>query len=283
MLRCITYLSPSIPLSFFEAFVEHLGELLGLEVLLSAVTRVSGPERGGRDNPFSGGEADIGFLCAPCFLWMRELEAPPVELAGAPVFREDRAPGRPVYFSEVVVRRQNPVRTFQDLRGRSWAYNDPCSLSGFYSMLHKLAQMGEGVDFFGETVRSGSHLRSMEMVAGGEVDAAVIDSNALRLRLLSEPGLGRRLRVIESWGPFPIQPVVLRSGLDPKMKERLRAALLTIGTDGRVPPALTTFGLEHFAPVTSEDYADEERALRECETVSRSLVAHKVALGETLL
>lgn len=234
----------------------------------------------GSEDPFSGGGADIGFMCAPCFLWMRERETPPVELAGAaPVFREARAPGRPVYFSEVVMRREGPVRSFLDLRGRSWAYNDPCSLSGFYSMLKKLAEMGEDVRFFGETVRSGSHLRSMEMVARGEVAAAAIDSNALRLRLHSDPGLGRRLRVIESWGPFPIQPVVLRSDLDPYLKESLRAALLTIGRNDRVPLALAAFGLERFAPVTRDDYTAEERALRECEVVSLSPEALKITAG----
>lgn len=279
VLRCVTYLSPSIPLAFFEAFAGYLGGTLGREVSLSAVTQVSGPARGAKD-PFSGGEADLGFLCAPSFLWLREREVPPVELAGAaPVFREDRAPGSPVYFSEVVVSHGSPVRSFLDLRGHSWAYNDPCSLSGLYSMLKKLAEMGEDVGFFGETVRSGSHLRSMQMVERGEVDAAAIDSNALRLRLHSNPGLGRRLRVIESWGPFPIQPVVLRSNLEPDLKESLRAALLTMGANGRVPPALAAFGLQRFAPVTREDYAEEERALRECEDISLSPEGPKITTG----
>ncbi|CAA9456887.1 MAG: ABC transporter, substrate-binding protein (cluster 12, methionine/phosphonates), partial [uncultured Rubrobacteraceae bacterium] len=118
--------------------------------------------------------------------------------------------------------------------------------------------------FFGRLCCSGSHLNSMEMVAGGEVDAAAIDSNVLRIKLRSAPELRGRLRVIETWGPFPIQPVVLRSGLHPELKKRLRATFLSI--DGAtVPPTLARFGLERFAPVTYEHYAPEERALRECE------------------
>ena len=70
----------------------------------------------------------MGFMCAPPFFWLRELEDPPVELAGAaPVFRDSRAPGLAMYFSEVVVRREDPTRSFHELRGCSWAYNDPCS------------------------------------------------------------------------------------------------------------------------------------------------------------
>ncbi len=148
-------------------------------------------------------------------------------LGAAPVFRDSRSPGLPVYFSEVITRRESPIHSFAKLRNRSWAYNDPCSLSGYYNTLKRLAEMGEDESFFGRMLRSGSHLKSIEMVAGGEVDAAAIDSNALRIQLGIFPKL--RVRVIETWGPFPIQPVVVRSNLHPELKDRLRESLLMIG------------------------------------------------------
>ncbi|MBA3792926.1 MAG: PhnD/SsuA/transferrin family substrate-binding protein [Rubrobacter sp.] len=261
----MSYLSPGIPRAFFEAVVEHVRQALGQRASLSVETRVSGPMRG-TDDPFSRGEADVGFMCAPSFFWLREPEDPPVELLpAAPVFRDGRAPGEPVYFSELVVRREDPARSLLDLRGRSWAYNDPCSLSGYYNLLKKLAELGEDVGFFSRTYCSGSHLRSMEMVVRGEVDAAIIDSNVLRIKLRSTPDLRERLRVIETWGPFPIQPVVLRSNLHPNLVEGLRAALLAIGEDSPVAPALADFGLERFVPVTYEHYAAESDVLRRCE------------------
>ncbi|MDQ4127816.1 MAG: PhnD/SsuA/transferrin family substrate-binding protein, partial [Actinomycetota bacterium] len=264
-LRFVSYLSPGIPRAFFEAVVEHVRQALGQRASLSVESRVSGPVRGAED-PFSKGEADVGFMCAPAFFWLRELEDPPVELLpAAPVFRDGRASGQPVYFSELVVRSDSPAKSFLELRGRSWAYNDPCSLSGYYNLLKKLAEIGEDGEFFSRMYCSASHLNSMEMVARGEADAAAIDSNVLHIKLRSAPELRGRLRVIETWGPFPIQPVVLRSGLHPGVKAHLRTALLAIGEDASVPPALTRFGLERFAPVTYEHYAPEERALRECE------------------
>ena len=109
-------------------------------------------------------------------LWLLEHETPPVELLpAAPVFRDGRALGRPVYFSDLVVRRDSPAGSFLDLRGRSWAYNDRCSLSGYYNLLKQLAEMGEHGGFFGRTCCSESHLSSIQMVAGGEVDATIID------------------------------------------------------------------------------------------------------------
>ena len=108
------------------------------------------------------------------------------------------------------------------------------------------------------------------MAGRAKVDAAIINSNVLRIKLQSTPDLRRQLRVIKSSGPFPIQPVVLRSRLHPELKYRLREALLMIGANSRTPPTLAEFGLfglKRFAPVTYEHYASEEQALRKCENV----------------
>ena len=82
-LRCITYLSPSIPRTLFEELVDHCRRWPGHQrPSLQVETRVSGPERGVAD-PFSGDEADVGFVCSLSYVWLRELEPSPVELLGA--------------------------------------------------------------------------------------------------------------------------------------------------------------------------------------------------------
>jgi phosphonate transport system substrate-binding protein len=254
-LRFVTYLSPGIPQALFEAIVDHVRRTLGYDrTSLRVEARISGPEKGGED-PFSGGGADVGFMCAPSFVRLRELRPAPVELLGvAPVFRDERSAGKPVYFCDVIVRRGGQVRAFGDLRGLKWAYNDGCSLSGYYSLLIKLAEMGADERFFGRVFCSGSHLRSIDLVARGEVDAAVIDSNVLRMRLRESPDLRERLRVLESLGPYPIQPVVVRSALHPEVKKNLRASLLATEADARCHRVISGFGLERFVPVTDEDY-----------------------------
>lgn len=255
-LRFITYLAPSIPRALFEGVVDHCRRRLGHKgASLRVETRVSGPERGTAD-PFSGGEADVGFVCSPSYLWLREREPSPVELLGvAPVFGSGRNGDRPVYFCDVISARGNDISGFADLRGRSWAYNDACSLSGYYGLLRKLDEMGEDPRFFGEVLHSGSHLDSIRMVADHEADAATIDSNVLWMRVKVRPALADLVRVIDSWGPFPVQPVVVRSGLDPALKGALRDAFLDL--DVYAVPALAEFGFRRFAPVTDEDYAPE--------------------------
>ena len=134
------------------------------------------------------------------------------------------------------MRRESPIRSFLDLRDSSWVYYDPCSLSGYYNLLKKLTEVDEDERFFDRVCCSGSHLESMGTIRRGEADAAAIDSNVLRLQLKSSPELGEQLRVVESWGPFPIQPVMVRSDLQPELRERLCAALLTLEVNSHVSP-----------------------------------------------
>ena len=254
-IRFVTYLSPSIPQALFEALADHTQRALGNErVSLRVETRVSGPQKGGECSSF-GDEADVAFMCAPSFVWLRELRPPPGELLGVlPVFDDERNLGNPVYFCDVVVRDDGAVRAFSELKGGSWAYNDACSLSGYYSLLNKLAESGADEGFFDSVFCSGSHLNSIKAVVSGEADAAVIDSNVLRIRFREAPALRERLRVIESWGPFPIQPVVVRSALHPRLKERLRAVFLATEKDERTRQTLNEFGLSRFVVVDQEDY-----------------------------
>ena len=128
-------------------------------------------------------------------------------------------------------------------------------MSGYYSLLNKLAELGAYENFFDSISCSGSHLNSIEAIVRGEADAAAIDSNVLRIRLREAPALRERLRVIESWGPYPVQPVVVSSALHPKLKQRLRAAFLSTEQNQRTRRTLKQFGLSRFVTVGQEDYS----------------------------
>src|SRR5215207_6710855 len=244
-IRFVTYLSPSIPRALFEALADHVQRVLEHEqVLLRVESRASGPQKGGECSSFAE-EADVAFMCAPSFIWLRDLQPPPVELLGVlPVFDDERNQGKPLYFCDVVVRNDAPIHAFSELEGSSWAYNDACSLSGYYSLLDKLAHSGADESFFDDVFCSGSHLNSIEAVLSGKADAAAIDSNVLRIRLREAPALRNKLRVIESWGPYPIQPVVVSSALNPELKHRLRAGFLAIEQDQQTRRTLKQFGLK---------------------------------------
>lgn len=250
-LRLVTWLAPSLPLELFEAIAAAVGEACGLGTTLASVTDLSGPAPG--TDPFSAGRADVGFVCAPTYLALRRSGAS-VELLGvSPVFDDPRASGRPIYFSDVVVSSSSPCRALYDLRGGVLAFNDSSSQSGWHCLEGRLPGGAEARSFFGELRQSGSHLRSLELVAAGEADVAAIDSNVLRLVARRSPAAAARVRILHSVGPWPIQPVVVRSTLAPSVKARVRRALLCACRSPARRRALLDFGVAGFAPVGEGD------------------------------
>ena len=181
---------------------------------------------------------------------------PPVEPLAAPVLQGDRYGGRPVYFSDVIVGRDSPFRSFADLRGGSWAYNDADSHSGYNITRYHLVRLRETGGFFGRVVEAGWHQRSIRLVATGEVDASAIDSQVLAVELRDHPELAARLRVIATFGPSTIQPVVAARRLPARLRAAIRAALLAMGDDPAARGPLAHGFIARFAPVDDASYDD---------------------------
>ena len=262
MLRLQSYLAPSIPYGFFRAVAEHLERSLGVSVELTFETQTSGPVEGQPD-PLSRGEIDLAFLCAPTYAWLaRENVA---RLVAAPIPSDPRAEGAPVYFSDVVVARSSTATCIDDLTAARWALNDAESLSGYRCVVDAIGAPAS-------SIVSGSHLASLDLVDRGLADAAAIDSNVLRLHPLSD-----RLKVVGSFGPHPIQPIVARTSLDPAIVERARTALIALGTNA--PDLLTPFGFIGFAAVNHDHYARTSgvRHRRDATSALLGLSAEKAA------
>src|SRR5262249_773577 len=145
-------------------------------------------------------------------------KAPLVELLAAPVMQRPRYEGRPIYFSDVVVRAGSPLRSFADLRGASWAYNEQGSQSGYNLTRFYLASLGEPSGYFGNAIESGAHQSSIQMVMEGLVDASAIDSTVLELEFERRPHLAAVVPVIHTLGPSPVPPAVVSTKVPAELR-----------------------------------------------------------------
>lgn len=171
-----------------------------------------------------------------------------------------------MYASELVVRRDSEIRCADDLRSCSVAYNDQVSLSGLHVLRYWMAATSRHHFFSGGGVRSGSHLRSMQLVASGSVDAAAIDCLVWKRAQQSHPELVSQLRVLDDvpLGPSPIQPVVAARRLPDAVKANLTTALLQLHASGQ------PVGLSHvsrFVAVSDADYVATSHIVHLSQTV----------------
>lgn len=248
MLRCATWLAPGLPIELFETVSNTVASALGTDATLVSYTTASGPDPD--DDPFARDEVDLGFLCAPSYRQLATRTPSSVRLLGAaPVFDDDRNGGRPVYFAELVVREDIPAATLRDLGGRRIGFNDHRSMSGMVALLGRLRALGLD-ESFATLVPTGGHRESLQQLAAGTIDAASIDSNTLR----TVGGLRAGLRIVESWGPFPVQPLVIRAGLADRIHSVMTGALLTMHEDPVCASALAGHHVRRFAPVAEADY-----------------------------
>src|SRR5437667_6570968 len=99
------------------------------------------------------------------------------------------------------------------------------------------------------------------MVCSGEVEASAIDSHVLALVMRDDPALVSRLRVIDTLGPSPIQPIVVRASLSTSLKSDLKQALLEMGSNPAARSQLDHALVEKFEPVSDSSY-DAIRRMR---------------------
>ena len=250
MLRVASFLAENAR-PIYARIAAYLGDRLGMPSEL----RMGGPW-----DELDAGRIDVAFLCGLPYSVRHDRPDRPIELLCAPLMAAPRYGGRPVYFTDVVVRRDHPARAFRDLRGAAWAYNDDGSHSGYNVVRHHLLALGETRGYFGRTVASGAHQTSIQMVLDGKVDASGIDSTVLELETTRRPELEVALRTVATIGPSPIPPVVAARGLEASIRARLENAFLTLPADATGRAILAEARMTGFVRVRDADY-DPIRAM----------------------
>lgn len=262
-IRMITYLHPGLPLGLFQTYQYYLEEVLGRQSQLVVESRWSCPPSD-RPDPLTTDEVDVAFMCSSGYLSMTAENNKFMELCkAAPVFRHDNnLEGKPIYYSDVVIRkeREDDIKEFIDLKGHRWAINDEQSLSGNIITLVQLKRLGYDTHFFGDVLYSGSHHKSVNMVLSGVVDGAAVDSNCLRQMIIENPDLKNKLKVVCSWGPLPIYPIVLNSRLPAAVKQRITQAFLHINQSQKYQEKLDHHEVIGFVPIDHSIY-DKEKEL----------------------
>jgi len=247
-LTIVSYLAPN-GFWFYQAVAAHLQQILGIQVQLTE-SRFDPLD----DPDLINDRIDLAFICGLPFI--RHYQNAPTQFQPlvAPVMQSTRYADRPVYFSDVIVRDNSGIKSFDALYGKTFCYNDPGSNSGYNLLCYHLIQKGYSPIFLGSVWQSGSHQRSIQAVITGEADWAAIDSTVLEQELRTVPELAHQLRVVESIGPCPMPPMIVAQRLGKALIDRIRDALLN--PSAAFKQTIVQAGIQRYEPVQVEPYKE---------------------------
>ena len=228
-------LSPGATLETYQSLLDYLSSYLNRPVeLLQRNTYAEINEL------IRTGEADLAFICGGAFVeGEREFS---MQLLVVPQVNSQTR-----YYSYIIVSRDSPYQSLEDLRGHSFAFTDPLSNSGHLALLWLLHQMNETPEtFFRKTIFTYSHDNSIRAVAEGLADGAAVDSLVYDYTIAREPTYSARTRVIQKSGPFGIPPVVVHPQIDPALRAELEQVLLSMDKDDEGRAILDKLMIDRF-------------------------------------
>lgn len=207
-----------------------------------------------RERMLDAGQINLCWLCGLPYVWKADRTPGKIAALVAPVMSGRRYQDKPVYYSDVAVHRESPFHTFDDLRGASWAYNEPGSHSGYGVVRYAMAVRGETMNYFGQVIESGAHQNSLRMILNREVDASAIDSTVLEMAEANDPTIASQIRVIETFGPSPIPPWVVSGSVPLELRQKLGGLLARMDRDPQGRVLLEKAHIKRFTAVDDRDY-----------------------------
>lgn len=244
-----------------ECFRAYTEELLGVPTRLFTPADYNGVIQG-----LLGGTLDFAWLGASAYaaVWLNNADA--VE----PVMVKTNLDGSYTYYSIGFARADSGITSLDDMEGRTFAFADPNSASGYLIPRVEIPQDGfsmtEG-EYFGRIVFSGGHEQSIIGVANGEFDAAVTWAdgqgewedgfNSGALRRATDAGIVDMNDLVEIWRSRPIAegPIVLRSALPQEVKDQMIELLANLReTDPDCAYGVAAGETAGFTPIGHEAY-----------------------------
>lgn len=167
----------------------------------------------------------------------------------------------PFYHSGILVLDSSKIKKVKDLKGKSIAFVDPKSTSGYmYPMAHFLSQKMSEADFK-KVVFSGSHANSVKMLEAGEVDAIAVfsdDTDGIKTAFAKYKTGSKKARGIWFSDPIPNDPFAVRQDLyesEPKLVHTVMFELIDVMEKLKDNAKIkSAFGGTSLMPATSKQY-----------------------------
>lgn len=235
--------TPSEGFIYYQQLLSYVGTKLGRRI--ECVERTDYAEV---NSMLKSGEVDMAFVCSRPYVDGKEEFG--LELLVAP-----QMCGKAEYYSYIIVPRDSPATSLADLKGKIFAFSDPLSNTGKLAPSYALSLQGKTPDtFFAKYIYTHAHDKTLKLVAGRVVDGGALDSLVWDYGQQKNSRYISQTRVIERLGPYGIPPVVVRKGLDPATRAKLRGIFLAAHEDKAGAEVLAGMMIDRFIEIDDRAY-----------------------------
>lgn len=236
-------ITPREGFAYYREFIDYVGEKLNRPV--EFIDREKYDEI---NLLMKSGQVDVAFVCSGPYVDGHDEFG--MELLAAP-----QAYQKTVYYAYIIVAKDSPIASFNDLRGKTFAFADPLSNTGKIVPEYMLAKMNETPEtFFQKTIYTYAHDKSIKAVAQGVADGASVDSLIWEYTNRMNPELTAKTKIIAKSPPYAVPPVAMRKGLGPSLKKKLRAVFLNAHRDERGKELLDEMMIDKFVVIEDSAY-----------------------------
>jgi phosphonate transport system substrate-binding protein len=255
--QLVMAVTPSnIPTELFKAsevFAAELGKRVGVSIKVYMPTDYLGVVEALRNRT-----ADMAFVHPAGYVFSNRE-------AKAHIVAVDVWHGKTSYTSRIFVRRDSGIKTLEDLRGKTIAFVDPGSTSGYVYPMILLMKKGlvKGRDpktFFKEAMFAGTHEAALLALLNGSVDA-VASFDLAPDQYLKEKARIEKLTYVAETDPIPEAGMCVREGLDPALVKKITDALMAFNAPEYRPVLKDFYGIDGFAPAKDSDYDPVREAI----------------------
>ena len=236
-------LSPQGNVESYQPLMRYLEKELGEQVVL--VQRRTYEET---NELLARNGVDMAFICTGAYL--DGMKKKQMKLLAVPCIN-----GKTTYRALLIVAASSPYRTFDDLRGKTFAFTDPLSNTGYLYPLSFMKSQGLRPEtFFNRTMFTYSHDRSIRAVVEGVVDGASVDNLVFEYVCRRFPSIKSKVRVIWKSREFGMPPVVVPYQTSAEKKQKLLHLLLSLNRSEEGRKVLGTLGIQKFINPTTDLY-----------------------------
>lgn len=238
-----TMISPVETFNLYKDLIDYISSKLGVPIEFKQRKTYGEVNELLKEN-----KLDFAFICTGAYV--QEKNELPVELLVVPVIES-----RPFYNAYVIVNKNSYIKTFEGLKGKSFAFTDPLSNTGYLFVVNLLKEQRTNPEkFFSKTIFTYAHDYSIQAVARNLVDGATVDGLVYNYLEHTQPEKVSSTKIIMKSKDYGIPPFVVQKDMSPKLKGKLKSIMLNLHDDPKGKELLSKIMIDKFIEGNDELY-----------------------------